>query len=141
MRQMMSSTALLVLLSGSGWSGPTVHCTTREDQAFQRWVTECSDGSRAVTRYDEQVKPMAHRGHETGGRHSSGKGAIPALRRRRRARLRGRLTMVAGLGLSLVSPSLARTVTCHIYPDAALQRLVMAGARRGRRFQPADPVG
>jgi hypothetical protein len=49
--------------------------------------------------------------------------------------------MVAGLGLSLVSPSLARTVTCHIYPDAALQRLVMAGARRGRRFQPADPVG
>jgi hypothetical protein len=56
MRQMMSSTALLVLLSGSGWSGPTVHCTTREDQAFQRWVTECSDGSRAVTRYDEQVK-------------------------------------------------------------------------------------
>ena len=32
----------------------TVHCTTREDPAFNRLVTECSDGSRAVTRYDEQ---------------------------------------------------------------------------------------
>jgi hypothetical protein len=56
MRRVGISTALLALLSGSGWSCPTVRCTTCEDQAFQRWVTECSDGSQAVTHYDEQVK-------------------------------------------------------------------------------------
>jgi len=33
-----------------------VHCTTREDLAFKHWMTECSDGSQAVTRYNEQVK-------------------------------------------------------------------------------------
>jgi hypothetical protein len=51
----LALSGLLALLSGMTWAD-TVHCTTREDQSFQRWVTECSDGSQAVTRYDEQVK-------------------------------------------------------------------------------------
>jgi hypothetical protein len=46
---------LLGLLSSSACAGP-VHCTTREDLAFKHWMTECSDGSQAVTRYNEQVK-------------------------------------------------------------------------------------
>jgi hypothetical protein len=29
-----------------------VRCTTREDPALKRWVTECTDGARAVTRWD-----------------------------------------------------------------------------------------
>ena len=52
---------LAVLLSLALWLGvmnpamaSTVYCTTREDQAFKRLVTTCSDGSRAVTRYDRQ---------------------------------------------------------------------------------------
>jgi hypothetical protein len=34
----------------------TVHCTTREDHAFKRLITTCSDSSRAVTRDDERFK-------------------------------------------------------------------------------------
>jgi hypothetical protein len=30
-----------------------VRCTTKEDPQFQRWVTECTDGARAITKYDE----------------------------------------------------------------------------------------
>jgi hypothetical protein len=56
MRQLlMIGGMLLGLLSRSAWAGP-VHCTTHEDPAFKRWVTECTDGSRAVTRYDEQFQ-------------------------------------------------------------------------------------
>jgi len=33
-----------------------VDCTTRYDAAFDRYVTECTDGSRAVTRYDKQFQ-------------------------------------------------------------------------------------
>jgi hypothetical protein len=29
-----------------------VRCTTREDPPFKRWLTECTDGARAITRYD-----------------------------------------------------------------------------------------
>jgi hypothetical protein len=48
-------TALLLALVSPAL-GSTTHCTTREDPAFKRWVTECSDGSRSVTRYDEAFK-------------------------------------------------------------------------------------
>jgi hypothetical protein len=34
----------------------TVHCTTREEPAFKRWVTTCSDGARSITRWDEAFK-------------------------------------------------------------------------------------
>jgi hypothetical protein len=51
---------LLTLLLWLGVISPamagTVHCTTREDPQFKRLVTTCTDGSRAVTRYDEQFK-------------------------------------------------------------------------------------
>jgi hypothetical protein len=62
---------------------------------------------------------------------------MPALRRRRGARLRGRLTIVVALGLGLVSTSLAGTVTCHTYHDEALQRLVTTcsdGSRAVTRY-------
>jgi hypothetical protein len=36
--------------------GDPVRCTTREDAQFQRLFTECTDGSRAVSRYDAQLK-------------------------------------------------------------------------------------
>jgi hypothetical protein len=41
----------LLALASAGAANPT-HCTTREDPALQRWVTEYTDGSRAVTRWD-----------------------------------------------------------------------------------------
>jgi hypothetical protein len=31
-------------------------CATREDTQAQRWVTTCTDGSRAVTKYDAQAQ-------------------------------------------------------------------------------------
>jgi hypothetical protein len=34
----------------------TVYCKTREDPVFKQLVTGCSDGNRAVSRYDEQFK-------------------------------------------------------------------------------------
>ena len=55
MRRTIILTALglsLVLANHAG----AVTCHTYQDVAWQRWVTECSDGSRAVTRFDEQVK-------------------------------------------------------------------------------------
>ena len=55
MRRTIILTALglsLVLANHAG----AVTCHTYQDVAWQRWVTECSDGSEAVTRYDEQGK-------------------------------------------------------------------------------------
>jgi hypothetical protein len=52
MRSLMLAALGLLALASAG-AASTTHCTTREDPAFKRWVTECSDGSRAVTRYDE----------------------------------------------------------------------------------------
>ncbi len=55
----MLTMILLVLLTLAPLvadAGGSAHCTTREDPAFQRWVTECTDGARAVTRYDEAFK-------------------------------------------------------------------------------------
>jgi hypothetical protein len=40
--------ALLTLAPLIADAGGTAHCTTREDPAFKRWVTECSDGARAI---------------------------------------------------------------------------------------------
>jgi hypothetical protein len=37
-------------------AGDTVRCTTREEIELNRLVTECRDGSRAITRYDEALK-------------------------------------------------------------------------------------
>jgi hypothetical protein len=31
----------------------TVHCTTREEPAFKRWVTTCTDGARSITRWNQ----------------------------------------------------------------------------------------
>jgi hypothetical protein len=44
--------ALCRLALASAGAASTTHCTTREDPAFQRWVTECTDGGRAITRWD-----------------------------------------------------------------------------------------
>jgi hypothetical protein len=62
---------------------------------------------------------------------------MPSLISRRRESLRCRLTLVAALGLGLVSTSLAGTVTCHTYHDEALQRLVTTcsdGSRSVSRY-------
>jgi hypothetical protein len=48
--------AVAGLLTLASAAGSATHCTTWEDQALHRWVTTCSDGSRAVTRYDDQLK-------------------------------------------------------------------------------------
>lgn len=48
--------SLLVLGLVSSTAAETVHCTTREDHAFNRLITTCSDGSRAITRYDSAFK-------------------------------------------------------------------------------------
>jgi hypothetical protein len=48
--------ALLMLALVSPALGCTTHCTTREDPAFKRWMTECSDGSRSVSTYDSGLK-------------------------------------------------------------------------------------
>jgi hypothetical protein len=34
----------------------TVHCTTREEPAFKRWVTTCTDGARSITRWNQAFK-------------------------------------------------------------------------------------
>ena len=54
---------LIALLTLPLWLGvispagaDSVHRTTREDPQFKRLVTTCTDGSRAVTRYDHQFK-------------------------------------------------------------------------------------
>jgi hypothetical protein len=44
--------ALLTLAPLIANAGGTASCTTRSDEAFRRWATECSDGARAVTRYN-----------------------------------------------------------------------------------------
>jgi hypothetical protein len=44
--------ALLMLTLASSALADTTRRTTRQDEALQRWVTECTDGSRAVTRYN-----------------------------------------------------------------------------------------
>jgi hypothetical protein len=40
----------------SALAGDHVPCTTREDRQFKRLITTCTDGSRAVSRYDAQLK-------------------------------------------------------------------------------------
>ncbi|MGH8069292.1 MAG: hypothetical protein ACRERE_29475 [Candidatus Entotheonellia bacterium] len=48
--------SLLVLRLVSSAAAEAVHCTTREDRAFDRLMTTCTDGSRAITRYDPAFK-------------------------------------------------------------------------------------
>jgi hypothetical protein len=48
--------ALLTLVPLIAQAGGTARCTTRYDEAFQRWRTECTDGSRAITKYDPQFQ-------------------------------------------------------------------------------------
>jgi hypothetical protein len=58
------ATAMSTIIMLAGWLMLTplmayagdVRCTTREDPELQRWLTECSDGARAITRYDEAFK-------------------------------------------------------------------------------------
>jgi hypothetical protein len=55
----MFTTILIALLTLAPLivdAGGTARCTTREDPALQRWVTECTDGARAITKYDEQFQ-------------------------------------------------------------------------------------
>jgi len=72
-REIIITLALLALRVSTAGAGDRVQCTTREDPQFQRLVTTCTDGSRAVSRYDEQFKtwrttitpaPGTERGHE-----------------------------------------------------------------------------
>jgi hypothetical protein len=46
----------LILLMVTWASVGTVQCTTREDTEPKRWVTTCTDGARAITRYDEELQ-------------------------------------------------------------------------------------
>jgi hypothetical protein len=48
--------ALLTLAPLMAHAGETARCTTREDPAFKRWVTECSDGARAISRWDAGLR-------------------------------------------------------------------------------------
>lgn len=53
--RVLALAGMLAWFCRTAWAN-TMQCTTREDPVLQRWVTECSDGSQAVTRYDEQFK-------------------------------------------------------------------------------------
>jgi hypothetical protein len=73
--------ALGLALASTSLAG-TVTCHTYNDEALQRLVTTCSDGSRAVTRDDEawqrwntQITPApgTHRGRHD--RHTPGRDA------------------------------------------------------------------
>jgi hypothetical protein len=44
--------ALLTLAPLLTDAGGTARCMTREDPAFKRWVTECTDGARAITKWN-----------------------------------------------------------------------------------------
>jgi hypothetical protein len=55
-RESIITLALLAWLVSTAGAGDRVQCTTREDAQFQRLVTTCTDGSWAVSRYDEQFK-------------------------------------------------------------------------------------
>jgi hypothetical protein len=48
--------AALMGIPLSALAGDPVRCTTREDRQMKRLMTTCSDGCRAVSRYDEQFK-------------------------------------------------------------------------------------
>lgn len=45
----------IVALVSPALAGP-VHCTSWEDRELKRLVSTCTDGARAITRYDEEVK-------------------------------------------------------------------------------------
>ena len=47
--------ALLTLASIAN-AGGTTHCTTRYDGGLKLWRSECSDGSRAITRWDAGLR-------------------------------------------------------------------------------------
>jgi hypothetical protein len=55
-RTTMYSMIIVVLLTLAPIAGGTAHCTTRFDAAFQIWLTTCSDGARAITKYDKAFK-------------------------------------------------------------------------------------
>jgi hypothetical protein len=46
----------LILALASPALADTTHCTTREDAEAKRLITTCTDGSRAVSRYDAQAQ-------------------------------------------------------------------------------------
>lgn len=48
--------ALLTLMPLIADAGGTGRCTTREDPALKRWVTECTDGARAITKWDNGLQ-------------------------------------------------------------------------------------
>jgi hypothetical protein len=43
---------LIILALVSAVLADTARCRTCYDEAFKRWLTECTDGSRAITKYD-----------------------------------------------------------------------------------------
>ena len=47
---------MLLLSLATASTADTVHYTTREEPAFKRWVTTCTDGARSITRWDEAFK-------------------------------------------------------------------------------------
>ncbi|MGH8064528.1 MAG: hypothetical protein ACRERE_04680 [Candidatus Entotheonellia bacterium] len=54
MQDIILTVLMLALVSPA--LADTARCRTRSDEAFKRWITECSDGSRAITTYDPQFK-------------------------------------------------------------------------------------
>jgi hypothetical protein len=50
------SLAPVLGIPATALAGDPVRWTTREDAQFNRLITECTDGSRAVSRYDAQLK-------------------------------------------------------------------------------------
>ncbi len=55
MRRLLITRALLLGLASTSLDG-TVACHTYNDAELKRLVTICSDGSRAVTRYDAELQ-------------------------------------------------------------------------------------
>jgi hypothetical protein len=47
---------LLFLSLATASLAETVHCTTREEPAFKRWVTTCTDGACSITRWNQAFK-------------------------------------------------------------------------------------
>jgi hypothetical protein len=55
MRRIVGITLLFLGLATAS-AAETVHCTTREEPAFKRWVTTCTDGARSMTRWNQAFK-------------------------------------------------------------------------------------
>ena len=52
----LAGPGLLAFTAVSAWAGGPSRCMTRWDEGFKRYLTEGTDGSRAVCRHDAGLK-------------------------------------------------------------------------------------